>query len=212
MIIKTASQIFRIRRRCILHSVTAALLLMMSVSVVWAQFMVQPVNLAYLSQRADIIVQGRVKNVSIEPMPGYPNIPTVAVTVAVDQSLRGVANGTYTFREVLIGQKPKSRKKVYGVGQSLFLFLPSPSQYGLSSPIGMEQGRFRIVQDSTGKPTIINDRGNAGLFRDVDRAAARAGRQLTASQRQLTATEKGPVPLDEFVSLVKSLTTLPRIR
>lgn len=204
--------IFRPRPWLCLCPAAIVLVLALSTASLWAQFMVQRVNLAYLSQRADIILQGRVTKVSLEPMPGYGNIPTVAVTVAVDQSIRGVAAKTYTFREVLIGQKPKSPKKIYGVGQSYLLFLPSPSQYGLSSPIGMGQGRFRIIQDSAGRTTVMNEHSNAGLFRGVNDAVVQAGRRLTTSQRRLTATERGPVALDEFVSLVKSLTALPRIR
>jgi len=194
---------------CAMAAIGALLLLACPLS---AQFVSQPVNLAYLSQRADVIVQGRITKVVEEPMPGYPNIPTVSVTVAVDMALRGTAAKTYTFREVLIGRRSKASKKTYGVGQHYFLFLPSPSQYGLSSPIGLGQGRFRIAPDPAGRTTVMNEHSNVGLFRDMDKAAGIAGRQLTASQRRLLTVERGPVALDEFVSLVKSLTTLPRIR
>ncbi len=209
---KKSFQFNRSRRWTGLRRATAALALILLACPLSAQFMVQPVNLAYLSQRADVIVQGRITRVVEEPLPGYPNIPTVSVTVAVDQSLRGVAAKTYTFREVRIGQRPRSGKRSYGVGQQYMLFLPSPSQYGLSSPIGMGQGRFRIARDSTGRTSVMNEHSNMGLFRDVATAAGVAGKQLTARQRRLTAVERGPVALDEFVSLVKSLTTLPRIR
>jgi hypothetical protein len=208
---KKTFRIFHSRHMYVFHP-AAALVLMLSVGPLSAQFMVQRVNLAYLSQRADVIMQGRVTKVVQEPMPGYPNIPTIVVTMSVDQSLRGGTSKTYTFREVLMGQKPKPGKRIYGTGQQLLLFLPSPSQYGLSSPIGMGQGRFHIAQDSRGKTTVMNEHSNAGLFRNVDKTARKAGKQLTASQLRLAATDRGPVELNEFVSLVKSLTTLPRIR
>jgi hypothetical protein len=199
-------------RAHILHPAAAFLALILSACPLMAQLMVQQVNLAYLSQRADIILEGRVTKVVQEPLPGYPNIPTVEITLSVDQSLRGPAVKTYTFREILFGLKSRSGKRTYGVGQRLFLFLPSPSQYGLSSPIGIGQGRFHISQDSGGRSTVMNEQSNAGLFRNVDRAASKAGKPLTARQSRLAATDRGPVPLDEFVSLVKSLTKLPRIR
>jgi len=210
-----AKRLFHIscsRQRCVLRPVLAALVFILFACPLSAQFMAQRVNLAYLSQRADVIIRGQVTNVSQEPMPGYPNIPTIAVTIAVDQSMRGTTEKIYTFREVLIGWRSTPVKKMYEVGQHLFLFLPAPSQYGLSSPIGLGQGRFRVSQDSAGQTTVMNENSNAGLFRDVDMAAHKAGRPLTANQRRLAATERGPVALDEFVSLVKSLTTLPRIR
>lgn len=209
---KKLFQTNHVRRTGILCTTAAIGALLLSACPLPAQFMVQPVNLAYLSQRADIIVQGRITKAVEEPMPGYPHVPTISVTVAVDQSLRGTTAKTYTFREVLIGRRSKASKKSYGVGQRFFLFLPFPSQYGLSSPIGMGQGRFRIASDSAGRTTVINEYSNVGLFRDVDRAADMAGRQLTKSQRRLMTVQRGPVELDEFVALVKSLTTLPRIR
>jgi hypothetical protein len=209
-----ANKTFRIFpfSRAYIPYTAAALVCILFIGSLPAQFLVQPVNLAYLSQRADVIMRGRVVKVVQEPMPGYPNIPTVAVTISVDQSLRGTTEKTYTYREVLFGMKPKTGKRAYSVGQQLLLFLPSPSQYGLSSPIGIGQGRFHIASDSGGRATVMNEHSNAGLFRDVDKAARKAGKQLTASQLRLTATERGPVELNEFVSLVKSLTTLPRIR
>ena len=190
----------------------AALVCVLSVSPLEAQFAVRPVNLAYLSQRADVIVQGQIKSVIHKPLPGYPNIPMVEVTLNVERSLRGLPGQTYTFREVYLGLRSNDGKQTYRTGQRLLLFLPSPSQYGLSSPIGIGQGRFHLAADAAGRAKLANEHGNAGLFRDVERDAVRAGKQLTPDQRKLVSTKRGPVPLEEFVSLVRSLTTLPRIR
>jgi hypothetical protein len=194
------------------HTIAAALIFLLSPGTLSAQFISQPVNLAYLSQRADVIVQGRVAKVLHESLPEYPNIRTVAVTINVESSLRGAIGKTYTFREIYFGLQKDYGKQSYGVGQRLLLFLPSPSQYGLSSPIGTGQGRFHIGENSRGSATIVNEQGNAGLFRNVEQTAAKAGKRLTTAQLKLTATEQGPVGLDDFVSLVKSLMTLPRIR
>ena len=177
-----------------------------------AQFAVRPVNLAYLSQRADVIVQGQVVNVRHKPLPGYPNVPTVEVTLNVERSLRGTAGKTYTFREVYLGLRTNDGKGTYRKGQRLFLFLPAPSQYGLSSPIGIGQGRFHIAAAAAGGAMLANEHGNAGLFRDVERDSLRAGKRLTTEQKKLASVPRGPVHLEEFVSLVKSLTALPRIQ
>jgi hypothetical protein len=202
----------RCRKAVTLSLVAAALFCALSASPLPAQFAVRPVNLAYLAQRADVIVQGQITRVQHQPLPGYPNIPTVEVTLSVDRSLRGLPGKTYTFREVYLGLRSAEGKQAYRTGQRLLLFLPSPSQYGLSSPIGIGQGRFHIASDSTGSARLANEQGNAGLFQGVERDAAKAGKQLTPDQRKLASTNRGPVPLEEFVSLVKSLTTLPRIR
>jgi hypothetical protein len=202
----------RCRKNVAWYFAAAALVCVLSASSLPAQFAVRQVNLAYLSQRAEVIIQGQIASVKRTHLAGYPNIPTVEVTLNVERSLRGLPGRTYTFREVYFGLRSREGKQGYSVGQSVFLFLPSPSQYGLSSPIGIGQGRFYIAADSAGNAKLANEYGNAGLFRDVERDAVRAGKQLTPDQRKLASTRRGPVPLEEFVSLVKSLTTLPRIR
>ena len=202
----------RRRKAIALYLKAAALVYVLSAAPLPAQYAVRPVNLAYLSQRADVIVQGQITSVKHEPLPGYPNIPTVRVTLSVDRALRGLPGRSYTFREVVLGLRTPDGKQAYKTGQRLFLFLPSPSPYGLSSPVGIGQGRFRIAVDAAGNAKLANEHGNAGLFRDVERDAVKAGKQLTTGQRKLASTKSGPVQLEEFVSLVKSLTTLPRIR
>ncbi len=188
------------------------LVFILSVCSLPAQFMVRQTNLAYLAQRADIIVQGQIMEVRHESLPGYSNIATVVVTLRIENMLRGPAGSTYTFREIVLGPRSKQGKQSYAVGQQVFLFLPSPSKYGLSSPVGIEQGRFHIARDSAGSGMVVNERGNAGLFKNVEQDVNKAGKRLTKSQMRLAATRSGPVSLDEFVSLVKSLTALPRIK
>ena len=186
--------------------------MLLAVSPLPAQFMVLPVNLTYLARRAGVIVQGRVTEVRYESLPGYANIPTVEVTLNVESMVRGPAGSTYTFREILLGPQAKTGKQGYVVGQRLFLFLPVPSRYGLSSPIGIEQGRFRIAREAGGSDTVANELGNAGLFNNVEQDANKAGTQLTTPQLRVATVQRGPVALDDFVSLVRRLTLLPRIQ
>jgi hypothetical protein len=203
---------FVLCRKAVSAYLTAvALVCILSASPLPAQYAVRPANLAYLARRADVIFQGQVTDVKHEPLPGYRNIRTVRVTLSVERALRGLPGRTYTFREVYLGLRLPDGKQTYRTGQRLFLFMPSPSRYGLSSPIGIGQGRFHIAVDAAGGAKLANEQGNAGLFRDVERDAGRAGKKLTANQRKLASTRGGSVPLEEFVSLVKSLTTLPRI-
>ena len=176
-----------------------------------AQFLMRQVNLAYLARRAGVVVQGRVVNVRYEGLPGYPNIPTVVVTVQVERMLRGPEGAQYTFRQWLLGREMYRGKGSYTVGQRLMLFLPSPSQYGLSSPLGHEQGRFKIVPDARGQETIANGYGNAGLFKGVADNAAENGAPLDEAQLRLAGRPGGAAPLREFVSLVDHLMQLPRI-
>lgn len=182
-----------------------------------AQFLTRQTNLAGLTARAAIIVQGRVLEVSYEGHPDYPNVPTVRVTLEVERMLRGADSGgpeagTFTFREYLPGIATRAGKRSYQVGQRLFLFLPRASRYGLSSPLGREQGRFRILRAANGEEHVVNDLGNAGLFKNVGEAAAKAGAPLSAEEARVAATPTGPVPLADFVALVERLSRLPRLQ
>ena len=91
------SSAFHIRRGFALQAPVVLLAFLLSSSPLPAQFIVKPVNLAYLAQRADVIVQGRVTEVRHESLPGYPNIPTVVVTLRVETMLRGQAGKDTSF-------------------------------------------------------------------------------------------------------------------
>jgi hypothetical protein len=181
-------------------------------SVLRAQYIMRQIDLTELARRADIIVQGRVVEVRYEGLPGYPNIPTVQVTLQLEKTLRGSVDQRFTFREYLPGPAGLMRtgKHDYLVGQRLLLFLPNPSQYGLSSPLGREQGRFKIRRDQSGNEVLANGFDNAGLFRNVAEAARKAGATLSFRQLRMTTRKHGPVPLDDFVSLVNDLSSLRR--
>ena len=159
----------------------------------------------------EVIVQGSVLRVRYENHPEFTNIPTVEVTLEVENMLRGPSGPTYTFREALIGVKSRNVKQGYKIGQRLMLFLPFPSRYGFSSPVGIEQGRFHIIRLPTGEENIVNEIGNAGLFKDIENTAFMAGISLSPKHKRLAEKKQGPVSLEEFTALVKTLTALPRI-
>lgn len=175
-----------------------------------AQFLYRRVNLANLVQGADIIVQGRVTEVRYEGLPGYPHISTARVTLEVERMLRGPAGKQYTFREFLLPANRARGKRGYAVGQRLLLFLPEPSQYGLSSPLGGEQGRFRIQPDQRGNVVVANEFGNLGLFHNVAESAAQSSLSLSSEELRVAGTARGPVRLDDFVSLVEQLASVPK--
>jgi hypothetical protein len=174
------------------------------------QALTRPVNLATLARRAEVIVQGRVAEARYEPMPGYPHIRTVVVTLEVERMLRGPAGARFTFRQYLGGQPRRGGKGVYAPGQQILLFLPGESSAGLRSPLALEQGYFTIRRGPAGDAYVANQLANAGIFKNVPEAAQRAGLKLDNEQLRLVATPKGPVPLAIFMSLVEDLMTLPR--
>lgn len=173
-----------------------------------AQFLYRQVALPELSQRAPIIVQGRVVEARYEPHPNYPHLTTVLVTLQVEQMLRGPGEQQFSFRELILSPQAARGKRGYLAGQRLLLFLPEPSRYGLSSPLGGEQGRFHIWRDQRGNELVENEFRNAGLFKGLAEAAARAGVSLSPQQARLAGVGRGPVPLEELVSVVKQFASV----
>jgi hypothetical protein len=174
-----------------------------------AQVLTRPVNLAFLARRADLIVQGRVVEARYEGLPNYPHVSTVLVTLEVERMLRGPDTTRYTFRQYVPGGQ-RALKGDYTVGQRVLLFLPAPSLRGLSSPLALEQGHFRIVPGRSGQELIVNQRGNVGLFEGLPETAARAGITLDEDHLRLVSRTRGAVPVRDFVSLVERLMLLPR--
>lgn len=185
-------------------AVIAALLL--QPTAVRGQAYYRPASFDYLAQRAGVIVQGRVLEARYEPLPGYPHISTVRVTLKVERMLRGPQEETYTFRQHLLPFERRAGKPLYQTGERLLLFLPVPSAAGLSKPLGGEQGLFRIARDGRGKEVVANALGSSRLFANLPEAAREAG--VSLSSRELEAVqaprERGrAIELDVFVSLIQ---------
>lgn len=204
--------------RRLLAPLLAWLALALIPSSAYAQLLVRQVNLAELSQRAGVIVRGRVVEVRREAHPDYPNIPTLVVTLEVLDNIRGVVDQHFSFRqyldEIQLQAGAPEEKSVatsgyakhgYAAGQELLLFLYANSRYGLTSPMGSGQGRFRVLRDRQGRRVVLNDFGNRGLFQDVGAAAQRAGVKLSPEETQLLQRTAGPAELDKLVGLVQRL-------
>jgi hypothetical protein len=167
-----------------------------------------PRNLVQLVDESELIVQGRVTSVMLEPHAQLNNLLTIVVTLQVEETLKGTIVGTYTFRQAVIDRRDQQQKMGYRAGQRLLLTLIRPSVYGLTSPAGMQQGRFSIVVGADGKLHATNGFGNAGLFRGLDTELPTYGTQVSPEVRAMVAqANPGPIPLDDLKRLIRSLAT-----
>jgi len=92
----------------------------------------------------------------------------------------------------------------YRKGQELLLLLNKTSEYGLTSPAGVEQGRFGISRDAKGNLTAVNGHGNVGLFANFAEQMKRPGLKLSPRASALVARHRqGPVPLPELEEIIK---------
>ncbi len=163
-------------------------------------------NLGELVQRADTIFRGTVLDVSEGIVhAGGADLPTVTYRLRVDESFRGEFTtvkgvelaeitmlGTFK-RAPAPGSALRNLTAVPGLprlerGHDYLLLVTRPSQVGLSVPVGLGQGAFRIATDLK-QETATNDANNVGLFRGM------AG----------PTTAPGPIPYDELAARIRAL-------
>jgi hypothetical protein len=162
-----------------------------------------PRNIAQLTQQAAEIVLGRVVAVRVEPHPQLSNLTTVVVTLGIEKSLKGNHSSSLTFRQFVWDIRDKQNAAGYRKGQELLLLLNPTSMYGLTSPVGMSQGRFQISRDAQGNLTAINGFGNVGLFANVASQTKRAGLRLSPSAATVVNQHRnGPVSLGDLEEVI----------
>ena len=165
---------------------------------------VKMLNFADLVGYSGVILRGRVLSVTAEKHPELTNLNTVVVTLQVSEVLKGEAGAQYTFRQYTWDARDASSRLGYKNGEDVLLMLLPPSQYGLSSPVGFEQGRFRFQADSAGNISVRNGWNNLGLMRGVGASLPKLGEKVSASARLVAEQHRdGPIPYNEFKELVR---------
>jgi hypothetical protein len=188
-------------QRCVLVTVAC-----LATSSAFAQrgAMTVPQNLDELTDRAQDVVRGTVVSAHVEKHPELTNLHTVVVTLRVGETLKGAARETYSFRQYIWDVRDRYDAAGYRKGQELLLLMNAPSRYGLASPVGLEQGRFRVQRDRTGRGVALNGAGNVRLF---DRLQGSPGKPAALTPRQASLVTKhrgGPVALDELAGMIRA--------
>jgi hypothetical protein len=167
-----------------------------------------PRNLAELVDESGVVVIGHVISTRVEPHPQYSALWTVVVTLQVDETLKGSTGDTYTFRQFIWDFRDRSDAAAYRKGAQMLLLLTTPNANGLSSPSGLEQGRFQVTSDASGKLLASNGRNNVGLLNGVSAQANARGIRLQSRAAALVAAPTpGPLALDDLRGLIRELAT-----
>jgi hypothetical protein len=164
-----------------------------------------PANLDDLTQQAATILRGSVVSAAIEPHPQFSNVQTVTVTISVARVLKGESSKIFTFRQFVWDPRDAAAAAGYRKGGELLLFLNPNSQYGLTSPVGLDQGRFRVLRDASGKAFAVNGRANFALFNQVLGKASSRGLQFSRQAAAMMTAPHGKVPLESFEDAVITL-------
>ena len=169
------------------------------------QALTLPRGLDQLTAEAKVIVHGSVISAKIEPHPQLKNLITVVVAMRVIDSYKGNPPKTLVFRQYLWDLCAQLGAAEYGKGQELLLLLGPVSEYGLTSPVGLEQGRFKISRDRNGQATAVNGRGNLGLFNLVEQRSRSRAVQLSPRTTALVRNSKpGPLPLLDLEDAIRT--------
>jgi hypothetical protein len=85
------------------------------------------------------------------------------------------------------------------------LLMNKPSRYGLTSPTGLEQGRFRIHRDAGGSTFAVNGRGNVGLFSNVQQHLQQRKVRLSPGAGKMIHSKHGAVRMEELTEVIRGL-------
>jgi hypothetical protein len=163
-------------------------------------------NLADLVTEAGVIFRGRIVSTRVEPHPQFSALWTVVVTMQVDEAIKGQIANSYTFRQFIWDPRDREDAAGYLKGQNLLLLLTAPNSNGLSSPAGLEQGRFQLSTNAAGNAFATNGRNNAGLLSGVAERATSKGIRLAPRALALaSAPPQGPLALDDLLTLIRQL-------
>jgi hypothetical protein len=164
-----------------------------------------PRALDQLAAEADVIVHGYVVSTRVEPHQQLTNLMTVVVKLNVLDTYKGKPQKSLVFRQYLLDLRAQLGATKYRKGQEMLLLLGPVSEFGLTSPVGLEQGRFLVSRDAKGNAVALNGRGNLGLFNSVEKRAQANGLKLTARTTALIQRPApGPIPLADLQDALRT--------
>jgi hypothetical protein len=134
---------------------------------------VRPLNLEQLTERAGRIFSGRCVEVRVTHDSDFGH-PVTEVTFRVERTVKGQAGETLTVK--LFGDRINPGRGIVDLpgfrrGEHVVLFLYPDSSLGLTSAVGLGQGKFRVFEDKQGRSVASNPYGNKTLF---ERLSSRA--------------------------------------
>ena len=189
-----------------------AMLSLLAATISLTATTVRIVNLSEMVQASDRVFHGRC--VSAREMTHSNGLPIVEYTFLVSNGIKGTVEG----ERVVFRQLQASRARGFGIaglpvfrkGQDLVLFLAADSRIGLTSPTGLSQGVFSVLQDRRGKLAIVNSFKNQNLTHDLEPSRLyKMG--LKHSQAELLRRQ-GPISLEALSEAVRTIDAYQRGR
>jgi hypothetical protein len=156
---------------------------------------VLPMSLQQMTASAELIFYGTATSNEVRLDASSGRVATFTTFDVIDV-IKGTVGDMLTIKQVG-GQLADSRFRQiihgvprFSVGAEYVVFLPAASSLGFSSPIGLSQGRFSVVQHN-GERVVSN------------------GRPVAAMLEATTATNLGNTPQAGLISAVPTLSAVP---
>ncbi len=131
------------------------------------------------------------------------HLPVTTYTFAVTEPIKGVAGGQTAFTMPGTHDRPLiAGLPAFDPGEEVLLLLYPESAAGFSTPIGLDQGRFRIASGHQGRREAVNGTGNDRLLEDVPASLLQ--------EHALPAGAHGPLDLDRLVAIIEELSSRAR--
>ena len=156
---------------------------------------VLPLDLVQVIDQAAVAFQGTVVSTKTGRDPQSGMLVTLT-TFRVDDVLKGDVPASYTIKQIGgedVGSGLKFKVQgvpTYAVGQSFVLFMHGVSSAGFTSPVGLSQGRFQVMDGDAGAEVESG--------RDFDEIGA--GLELPAAKAAKSRKRMG---LADFKSMVR---------
>ncbi len=165
----------------------------------------RPMNLVDLIRQAQHIVVAQCEGAYPESLSMFNQLPITRITLGIHKTFKGRPQKNLSIKQY--GSKHLACNQTVTPAAQLILLYP-PSGAGLTSPVGLEQGLFRIFTDELGETRLSNGRGNRGLFTDVPLVGLPPLEQREIAQ----ANEGSALRWSVFTKLLRSLGTqeIPR--
>ena len=167
-----------------------------------------PISLEQLSTRATLIIYGEVLSNQVKPDAQSGQIATFTEFKVIDL-IKGDAADTHTIKQ--IGGELKDRNmalRIHGVprfqvGKNYVVFLPAKSKLGFSSPLGLHQGSFSVL-NINGEQLVSNGHNLVNQAQ-----TQQAGQSSKAVQVPLAVRVDRPSQsrLDDFINTVRAYNT-----
>ncbi len=163
-----------------------------------------PMNLEQLVADAGMIFSGRVVEVRTGVRDPKTNLIVTYVTFDVQENLYGASGRRVTIKQYGgeadgIAFYPAGLPR-YKEGEEVLLLLYGPSDIGMQSPVGMEQGKFSVGRDEkSGKRTVSSATGTQNLFKGMK------NQKKITQKSWLRTKDPGVLDYDEFTATLRAL-------